>query len=194
MFQKHNQQHRYSTLADFQSLLLKLRESSESGDSKQVNIFVIGHSLDKSDHTKLKHLFTENKNAKITIFYHDEESFQRYINNITEILGESDVAVRVRFYHQNNQPNGLLLPYWCFDDGRISYSIIDLADDQISEILTDYFISNKIPDILDELSTHKSSRLRPNPSIVLNLLMRKILQSMVQDISKLNCKLVLIAI
>lgn len=69
-------------------------------------------------------------------------------------MGESDVAVRVRFYHQNNYPNGLLLPYWGFQDGRISYDIIDSAEDKISDILTDYFISNEIPSSLDELSTH----------------------------------------
>lgn len=154
VFQKHNQQHRYSTLTDFQHLLMELRKSSGSEKPEPVNIFVIGHSLDISDHAKLKHLFTENKDARITVFYHDEASFQRYINNITDILGESDVAVRVRFYHQNNYPNGLLLPYWGFQDGRISYDIIDSAEDKISDILTDYFISNEIPSSLDELSTH----------------------------------------
>lgn len=154
VFQKHNQQHRYSTLADFQHLLMELRESSKSKEPEPVNIFVIGHSLDISDHAKLKHLFTENKNARITAFYHDEASFQRYINNITDILGESDVAVRVRFYHQNNQINGLLIPYWSFKDGRVSSDIIDSAEEQVSDILTDYFLSSEIPSSLDELSMH----------------------------------------
>ena len=160
VFQKHNQQHRYSTLADFQHLLLRLRASASSDDSESVNIFIIGHSLDESDHAKLKHLFAENKNAKITVFYHDEASFQRYINNITGILGESDVAVRVRFYHQNNQTSGLLLPYWVFENGKVSSEIIDTdeeglaVEDKISEILTDYFLSNNS---LDELSTHTLS-------------------------------------
>lgn len=142
VFQKHNQQHRFSTLADFQHLLLELRKSAETDEA--VNIFVIGHSLDESDYAKLKHLFVENKNAQITIYYHDEASFQRYINNITNILGESDVAVRVRFYHQNNQPNGLLLPFWRFADGRTSCEIIDSAKEQISEILKDYFFSKDL--------------------------------------------------
>lgn len=152
VFQKHNQQHRYSTLSDFQQLLLELRKSENSAE--EVNIFVVGHSLDASDHAKLKHLFAENKNAKITVFYHDEESFQRYINNITEILGETDVAIRVRFYHQNNQVNGLLLPFRTFEDGRVSCDIIDnaIATETIGEILTDYFISNETPSALDKLS------------------------------------------
>lgn len=154
VFQKHNQQHRYSTLADFQHLLMELRESSKSKEPEPVNIFVIGHSLDISDHTKLKHLFTENKNARITAFYHDETSFQRYINNITDILGESDVAVRVRFYHQNNQTNGLLIPYWSFKDGRVSSDIIDRTEEQVSDILTDHFLSSEIPPSLDDISTH----------------------------------------
>ena len=114
----------------------------------------MGHSLDKSDHAKLKHLFSENKNARITVFYHDETSFQRYIDNITEILGESDVAVRVRFYHQENQLNGLLLPFWSFEDGRSDSSIIDSAEEKISEILTDHFINNEIPDVSGILSAN----------------------------------------
>ncbi len=152
VFQKHNQQHRYSTLADFQQLLLELRKSENLAEN--VNIFVIGHSLDSSDHAKLRHLFNENKNAKITVFYHDEETFQQYINNITEILGESDVAVRVRFYHQNNQTNGLLLPFRIFEDGRESCDVIDnaTAKETIEEILTTYFSDGEVSDFLDELS------------------------------------------
>lgn len=75
-------------------------------------------------------------------------------------MGESDVAVRVRFYHQNNYPNGLLLPCWGFKDGRGCYDIFDSAEedpyieDLVSDILTDYFLSNEISSCLDELSTH----------------------------------------
>ncbi|MDR1797179.1 MAG: hypothetical protein LBR44_06985 [Clostridiales Family XIII bacterium] len=154
VFQKHNQQHRYSTLADFQYLLQQLRRTAET--SEPVNIFVIGHSLDKSDHAKLKHIFSENRSAKITIFYHDQDSFQKYIDNITAILGESDVAVRVRFCHQNNPTNGLLLPYRIFEDGRFSCDIIDSDEDQIGELMFDYFLSSGIPSSLDEISTHSS--------------------------------------
>ena len=103
VFQKHNQQHKYSTLADYQSLLKKLRDCHEP-----VYIFVIGHSLDKSDYAKLKHLFCENRTADITVYYHDEVSLEKYITNITEILGEEDVAARLKFRHQHGSTFGIL--------------------------------------------------------------------------------------
>jgi hypothetical protein len=149
VFQKHNQQHRYSTLADFQALLVKLRKSAET--EKNVNIYILGHSLDVSNHAKLKHLFSENKEATITVFYHDEERFQQYINNITDILGEADVAVRVRFYHQSNPTFGLLIPYWIFEDGRISTDVIENAEMVLQEIIIDYFLNYPL---LEELESH----------------------------------------
>lgn len=154
VFQKHNQQHRYSTLSDFQQLLLSIRQNQTLSCPESIRFFVIGHSLDVSDHAKLRHLFNSDKEARITVFYHDEDSYQRYINNITDILGEEDVAVRVQFYHQNNITNGLLIPYWSFDDGRTSSDIIDSADEKVSELLTDYFLSHETPSELQELSSY----------------------------------------
>ena len=111
IFQKHNQHHRYSTLADYQNLLKKLRDFPQkiSSSYEKVNIRIVGHSLDRSDHAKLKHLLMEYKNADIVVYYHKEEVFEKYINNITEILGEEDVATRVQFKHQHDKVFGILL-------------------------------------------------------------------------------------
>lgn len=148
VFQKHNQQHRYSTLADFQQLLKELRDCEE-----KIDIYVIGHSLDESDHAKLKHIFCENKEANITIFYYDEVSFDKYINNITKILGEEDVAVRVKFKHQHDHVLGILLPFKVYEDARASCDVIDDAETVLSEAISDYFI-NEFPSDIDELSTY----------------------------------------
>ncbi len=144
VFQKHNQQHRYSTLADFQRLLKELR-----GCEEKVDIFVVGHSLDESDHAKLKHIFCENKDATITVFYHDEISFEKYINNITKILGEEDVAIRVRFKHQHDHALGMLLPFNIYEDARTSCDIIDEAEIVLSEAISDYFVGELPNEIAD---------------------------------------------
>ena len=60
----------------------------------------------------------------------------------------------MQFYHQNNITNGLLIPYWSFDDGRTSSDIIDSADEKVSELLTDYFLSHETPSELQELSSY----------------------------------------
>jgi len=104
IFKKYHQRHKYGTIESYQQLL------------KQINLHpttfhVIGHSLDKTDHLILKHLFQANKDAKINIYYHDEESQERLINNIKDIIGEEDVMTRVMFINQYDNSRGLLKKY-----------------------------------------------------------------------------------
>ena len=71
---------------------------------------IIGHSLDKTDHNILKHVFSANKDAMIKIYYHDEESQERLINNITDIITEEEVMTRVQFIYQHDEKRGMLKP------------------------------------------------------------------------------------
>lgn len=105
VFKKHNQRHKYATIEEFQIFLRWLT------DPKKVisPVFhVVGHSLDKTDHNILKHVFQANKNAIINIYYHNEEAQERLINNITEIIGEEEVLKKVRFIYQHDDKRGLL--------------------------------------------------------------------------------------
>ena len=81
VFKKHNQRHKFGTIEAYQNFIEKL---SKIGIA---TFHVIGHSLDKTDHNILKHVFLANKNAVINIYYHDEEAQERLINNITDIIG-----------------------------------------------------------------------------------------------------------
>lgn len=103
IFKKHNQRHKYGTVEAYQELLKKLN------DPKVKPIFhVIGHSLDETDHSILKHVFLTNKNAVINIYYHNEEAQERLINNITEIIGEEEVMTKVRLIYQHDEKRGIL--------------------------------------------------------------------------------------
>ena len=104
IFQKHNQRHRYGTIEAYQDLLNNLKLPSET----RPVFYVIGHSLDKTDHNILKHVFLANKNAVINIYYHDEEAQERLINNITDIIGEEEVMSKVRLIYQHDEKRGLL--------------------------------------------------------------------------------------
>lgn len=104
VFKKHNQRHRYGTIEAYQDLLNNLKLPSET----RPVFYVIGHSLDKTDHNILKHVFLANKNAVINIYYHDEEAQERLINNITEIIGEEEVMSKVRLIYQHDEKRGLL--------------------------------------------------------------------------------------
>ena len=104
VFKKHNQRHRYGTIEAYQDLLNNLKLPSET----RPVFYVIGHSLDKTDHNILKHIFLANKNAVINIYYHDEEAQERLINNITDIIGEEEVMSKVRLIYQHDEKRGLL--------------------------------------------------------------------------------------
>lgn len=107
VFQKHNQRHKYGTIEAYQDFLKEI-----TNPKKIINpIFhVIGHSLDKTDHKVLKHIFTANKNSLINIYYHDEATQEKLINNITNIIGEDEVMTKVRLIHQHNEKRSALIP------------------------------------------------------------------------------------
>lgn len=107
VFQKHNQRHKYGTIESYQDFLKEITNPKKI--IKPV-FHVIGHSLDETDHNLLKHIFTENKNSVINIYYHDEAAQEKLINNITNIIGEAEVMTKVRLIHQHDEKRGLLLP------------------------------------------------------------------------------------
>lgn len=105
LFKKHNQRHKYKTVEQYQELLKLIAKS------KTTPFFhIIGHSLDKSDHNILKHILLSNKESIINVYYHDDESQERYINNITDIIGEEEVMSKVRFIHQHDDERSILKP------------------------------------------------------------------------------------
>ena len=105
IFQKHNQRHKYNTIEPYQELLrlIKLPNTNPV-------FHIIGHSLDESDHKILKHILDADKNATIKVYYHDEESQERLINNITDIIGEEEVMTRVQLIDQHDEKRGILRP------------------------------------------------------------------------------------
>lgn len=105
VFKKHNQRHKFGTIEAYQDLLKIINNSLQT----PLVFHVIGHSLDKTDHKVLKHIFLANTNAKINIYYHNEEAQERMINNITEIIGEEEVMTRVRFIFQHDPSRGILI-------------------------------------------------------------------------------------
>lgn len=106
IFKKHNQRHRYETIEAYQDFLKVLTDHQRI--IKPV-FHVVGHSLDKTDHNILKHVFLINKNSTIKIYYHNEEAQERLINNITNIIGEEEVMTRVQFIHQHDKKRGILI-------------------------------------------------------------------------------------
>ena len=106
IFQKHNQRHKYGTIESYQELIRELK--NERNKNSVINFHVIGHSLDKTDHNILKHILLAKDNSIINIYYHNQDTLERLINNITDIIGEEEVMSKVRFIHQHNDERSIL--------------------------------------------------------------------------------------
>ena len=107
VFKKHNMRHKYNTIEAYQNLLKIITDPQRI--IKPV-FHIVGHSLDMTDRVILEHLLLANKKAVIKIYYHDEESQERLINNITDIIGEKEVMTRVQFIDQKDTQRGILIP------------------------------------------------------------------------------------
>lgn len=66
VFKKHNLRHKYGVIEPYQDFLRILTLPNANP-----RFHVVGHSLDKTDHNILKHVFLANKNAVINIYYHN---------------------------------------------------------------------------------------------------------------------------
>ncbi|MCL2224353.1 MAG: bacteriophage abortive infection AbiH family protein [Defluviitaleaceae bacterium] len=81
-------------------------------------VYILGHSLGKTDHDILREFFDagqNNNNVKITIFYHDEVSEIRVVEKTIEIIGKENLIRRVhgsdwnvRFVNQYDEEQGIM--------------------------------------------------------------------------------------
>lgn len=107
IFKKHHQRHKYGTIEPYQELLNELKYPKKI----YTPVFhIIGHSLDKTDHSILRHILLANEKSIINIYYHDEDSLARMQNNIDLIIGEEEVMSKVRFIYQHDDKRGILIP------------------------------------------------------------------------------------
>jgi len=75
-----------------------LENAKISNWTSNYEVYIIGHSLDLTDHEILKEFFDidkENKYVKITIFYRDELSKVKLIENTINMLGKEELIRRV---------------------------------------------------------------------------------------------------
>ncbi len=103
IFQKHYQRHKYGTIEPYQDLLRQIEKSRTLP-----KFHIIGHSLDKTDHSVLQHILKANKDSIINIYYHNEEIQELLMSRIDLIIGEEEVMSKVRFIHQHDETRGIL--------------------------------------------------------------------------------------
>lgn len=83
-FKKYYQRAFYQTDSSYISFIEALAQSPAT--RHDLRLFVLGHSLDKTDQEIIRELFTRAKN--ITIFFHDDSAVTDYIRNLVSIFGK----------------------------------------------------------------------------------------------------------
>ena len=77
-------------------------------------VFIVGHSMDKTDHEILKEFFCREKPPEIKIFHHDQASNINLVKRTFEIIGKEELKSRVYgtsrniiFINQYDEKDGL---------------------------------------------------------------------------------------
>lgn len=72
---------------------VEYRKYLENDEKDNLNIYVFGHSLDPTDSELIKEIIG-NKNARTTIFYHNESAYISEVTNLIRIFGKDYVIDR----------------------------------------------------------------------------------------------------
>jgi len=118
-FKKYFQRIFYKTGSEYKDWIKKMNNLPENMDDvvqdEKHEVYVIGHSLGRTDHEVLKEFFNIRPEVKITIFYHDEISKINVIERTIEMIGKEEVIRRVhgedwtiRFIDQHDEKDGIL--------------------------------------------------------------------------------------
>lgn len=88
-FEKYFQRITKKTGSEYKKWLL-----SGEQENQEIEIAFFGHSLDSTDGDVIED-FLECKKAKITIFYHDTDAYQRIVSNLNSIIGKKELIKAV---------------------------------------------------------------------------------------------------
>ena len=84
-FKKYYQRVFYKTDYDYENIIAE--HAIFEGDEKNLQLGVVGHSLDITDKDIIEELFDLSR--KITIYYHKESDITKYIKNLLAIYGKT---------------------------------------------------------------------------------------------------------
>jgi len=111
-FKKYFQRIFYKTGSEYKDWIKVIQRPQENTKHE---IYIVGHSLGKTDHEVLNEFFSVSSDVRITIFYHDEESKINVIKRTVEMIGKDELIRRVhgtdwsiRFVDQYDEKDGIL--------------------------------------------------------------------------------------
>lgn len=64
-------------------------------DGSKKNIYIFGHSLDKTDGDVLKYIILHEKTQKVYIYYHDDKQYRQEIANLVKVIDKNELISRI---------------------------------------------------------------------------------------------------
>lgn len=96
---------------DVDASYTNLFKSSEDKYNEKIEVFVFGHSLDKTDSDIIRRIFTA-KNSIVTVFSHDHDAQKQQVANLISIIGKDELLnstyrsePKIRFRIQKKEGN-----------------------------------------------------------------------------------------
>lgn len=96
---------------DVDASYTNLFKSSEDEYNEKIEVFVFGHSLDKTDSDIIRRIFTA-KNSIVTVFSHDHDAQKQQVANLISIIGKDELLnstyrsePKIRFRIQKKEGN-----------------------------------------------------------------------------------------
>ena len=96
---------------DVDASYTNLFKLSEDEYNEKIEVFVFGHSLDKTDSDIIRRIFTA-KNSIVTVFSHDHDAQKQQVANLISIIGKDELLnstyrsePKIRFRIQKKEVN-----------------------------------------------------------------------------------------
>lgn len=93
-FQKYYQRMQKRTDCSYKDWVDKITEECVRASNEKVALYIFGHSLDVTDKDILRE-FILNEHVVTTIFFYNQESYEREIANLVKVLGPTQLAKRM---------------------------------------------------------------------------------------------------
>lgn len=93
-FQKYYQRMQKKTECSYKEWTDKIIDECKNSKNKKVPLYIFGHSLDSTDKDILRE-FLLNENIETTIFYYDQNAYERGLANLVKVLGANELLKRM---------------------------------------------------------------------------------------------------
>lgn len=150
-FQKYYQRMQKRTDCSYREWKEQIANARKNNKDKRIELYIFGHSLDSTDKDVLRE-FLLNDDIVTTIFYYNQDAYERELANLVKVLGTDELLFRM--YGKN--------PRIRFEKQEPSYKICNSEFDIKKDIQKLYVLQKYENDEINTLLTKIDHKIRSN--------------------------------